>query len=454
MIPLVHAERIPCAFELASQSVVLEGIDLPNLLPSQLAKPQHALLLSVHEDVLSAARSINKTSPMHAVLSRKSRNGEEERSGTRLASVECGRTGKIRIIRWALKRCLRAAFELVQVEAGLHTRDLYWCCKAVEEHIGTTLLRISEQHGPEMGEHIDRVLKRFEKRALECWVGGDLVGMNGDMAFDPGAGERARTAQLGKAEGVVQELWALLEVYVRCSELTAREMSDAMTRAVEMARALDNLALALMTTVPSWWRPQASRCTSTESDEIKRIFSILPLRLGFRARFGVRTWPLMDRGWPSGLQEWSHTVMKPAVALLLHSYAAHLARRGLLQASIRDCELPSFCLPITERVRELQWTNAQDHEAALKLLECLTDDPVAAACCEPVVLRGAANEWAAVREWSVDRLVLRGGLMQGSARIAPGPEFPFVMPAHAAALSEIAGEAAAPSAVRDVRSCQ
>eukprot|EP00873_Tetraselmis_striata_P029869 jgi/Tetstr1/450133/TSEL_037175.t1 len=34
----------------------------------------------------------------------------------------------VRAARWALKAVLRAAFEVVAEEAGVHTRDLYWCC--------------------------------------------------------------------------------------------------------------------------------------------------------------------------------------------------------------------------------------------------------------------------------------------------------------------------------------
>lgn len=45
----------------------------------------------------------------------------------------------LRAVRWAIKRLIRAAFELVMQHAGTHTRDLYWCCSEVERTLPDVL---------------------------------------------------------------------------------------------------------------------------------------------------------------------------------------------------------------------------------------------------------------------------------------------------------------------------
>lgn len=43
----------------------------------------------------------------------------------------------------------------------------------------------------------------------------------------------------------------------------------------------------------------------------------------------------------------------------------------------------------------------------------------------PALLRGAADEWAAIREWSLGKLVLDHGQFLGTVRIANGRTFRF-----------------------------
>ncbi len=47
----------------------------------------------------------------------------------------------MRAARWALKRCIRAAFELRAEDAGVFTRDLYWCASIA----GQRLPRLQQQ---------------------------------------------------------------------------------------------------------------------------------------------------------------------------------------------------------------------------------------------------------------------------------------------------------------------
>lgn len=48
----------------------------------------------------------------------------------------------LRAVRWAIKRLMRAAFELVMVRAGTYTRDLYWCCSEVEKNLPEVLAEL------------------------------------------------------------------------------------------------------------------------------------------------------------------------------------------------------------------------------------------------------------------------------------------------------------------------
>ncbi len=94
------AHQLPAAFELSSQSVALCGLDLPSLLPDTAALPPLVLMPALAEDLQAARRAVGA-------------------GGTRGAGAA----------RWALKRCLRAAFELAQPAAGAYTRDLFWCAE-------------------------------------------------------------------------------------------------------------------------------------------------------------------------------------------------------------------------------------------------------------------------------------------------------------------------------------
>ena len=121
------------AFQLKTQAVCLHGWDLPRLLPDVAALPQLHLLPTLVQEVEAAVR-------------------DAARPGA--AAPGSSADAAIRGLRWALKRCLRAAFELylccssgagsagsssssssssspgtvtTTTSSRVFTRDLYWC---------------------------------------------------------------------------------------------------------------------------------------------------------------------------------------------------------------------------------------------------------------------------------------------------------------------------------------
>jgi len=99
--PVETVSHIPGRFEIKALSALAAGADVAALLPETAAAPVPVVLPYLAEDILSAAES--------------TRDSSENTDFTRIAL-------------WCLKRVLRAAFEAVQEEVSVYTRDLYWCC--------------------------------------------------------------------------------------------------------------------------------------------------------------------------------------------------------------------------------------------------------------------------------------------------------------------------------------
>jgi hypothetical protein len=103
-------------------------------------------------------------------------------------------------------------------------------------------------------------------------------------------------------------------------------------------------------------------------------------------------------------------------------------------------------------MHEVSWADAGHRAAACAYFAALAATPDLLASAPPLVIRGGAASWRAAREWTVDELVRRGGGLRGVTRIAPTPQFPFVMPAHVRALAAATGaDSLLPSTTREVR---
>jgi len=108
-LPARWAADLPAAFELRALSVCVHGLDLPALLPDSCATPAYQLLPSLQEGVAGALEAAATCT------------GD---AGTAAAAA--------RPLRWALKRCVRAAAELALLSgrSRQYSRDLYFCAAA------------------------------------------------------------------------------------------------------------------------------------------------------------------------------------------------------------------------------------------------------------------------------------------------------------------------------------
>ncbi|PSC69036.1 band 7 [Micractinium conductrix] len=132
--------------------------------------------------------------------------------------------------------------------------------------------------------------------------------------------------------------------------------------------------------------------------------------------------------------------------------------RGLLGAAP-----PPVAAPVSSPVLTLDWRQPEARQQAARIIEAAmaedrqdgssSSDAAAAAAAaagpehlsQPVLLKGAAAHWPAVRRWSLARLAWAG--LQGRARLAPSLQFPFTEPRLAALLAQQRGVAALPSCV-------
>jgi hypothetical protein len=93
------------------------------------------------------------------------------------------------------------------------------------------------------------------------------------------------------------------------------------------------------------------------------------------------------------------------------------------------------CCRITGPVESYSWHSADERAASCALIRQWSlpvDSPMTAEAARqllgsrPVVLRGAAAGWPAVREWSVRWLAGQG--FGGKVKVAPSLQFPFCEP--------------------------
>lgn len=427
-IPLALAHRMPDSFHLAASSAVLVGLNLPDMLPPELRVPEHNILQSLGIDVADALRSTQQA-----------RDTEETRSNSRLLdrlqTIIRGHTPQKavihirpskRVARWIIKRCIRAGFELVQREARCYTRDLYWCCRAVQQYLYTTLASVKRHHSPAMWAAIQNALLKLPRSTVSPQPLKEHHQHEQQCDLD------------GESQRLAAELWSLLEKYVGIDALSSQDVVNVTRSALRVVAVLDLLALAYMTTVPDRWRPGSDLLASMK----------LPQGSSGHDLPSGQTSETLKRA------ATYHTATKsqdPRQLVKARIAVAHeLADQGLLQNNLLCADVSR--LPAARPVHEYHWDDRCDRYAVTALLDSLEKDVVAAATFEPFVIRGGARSWPAVKRWTIDHLVRRGSDLSGTVRVSPSPEFPFVMAQHAAALVEVAGPGSPPTTTRNVRS--
>lgn len=478
-IPLALAMQVPGCFRLAAASVTLAGLDLPRLLPRACAAPRHDALVGVLDDAETACAAIarrcgqgrhmgtgataqqlpardectlasNGAGDGDSETARVSEQDKAAPEGTRQQMP--GEQQEVqRIARWAIKRVIRSAGELVQDSARAHSRDLYWCCELNSRHAARTLRQLESQQPHAMTAHVrlsmcDALLRAHERTPRVVSQAEDQISSEAAAALsclrERGA-QNVTWEQL--AHALATCLWCLLNVYVAAPDLPSAQLQRAVLAARHVATALDAAALFSMTAVPNDWLPKRhsayhmQEVSKTPSRVRKYSAARMPQPL-LRARRRVAA---------------SVAAMREAV---LQVTARLAAERKQLHTGLAGASPLTHSIPVRHSVLEIDCCSAAGRAASAEHFAALSADALALATAAPVVLRGGCAAWRAVGGsggggggWSVDALVAAAGAAQGRVRVAPTEVFPFVQPRVAAALAAIAGEAALPSTTRDVR---
>lgn len=240
-VPVSLAAQIPGAFELASSAVTVFGVNLPRRLPRFCTAARYDVVLALRDDCDRAAAAAQDAATETAALAP--------------------------IVRWAIKRVIRAAGELVRVEAACFTRDLFWCCRLTEQHMGAVLARIVAEHGDSMAAWLQRTAANLvPQEAADSNSGGFLEHMRRSFGSPaPQASPPAAPPLPLAAEALAAELWELLAVYVAADRVAPRGLHQAIARTQRAADTLDAIALAFMTAVPRDWLPPVDDCTAPQT---------------------------------------------------------------------------------------------------------------------------------------------------------------------------------------------
>eukprot|EP00892_Ulva_mutabilis_P002425 jgi/Ulvmu1/12183/UM085_0047.1 len=417
---------MPDSFNLAASSAVVAGLNLPAMLPSELRAPEHRILQSLGADISDALSSTRPGNAeiteskfgMMARLRALKRSAVNAVGGKHNRSVTHIQPSK-RVTRWVIKRCIRAAFELVQREAHCYTRDLYLCCEVVQQHLPQTLASIKRRQSPAMVAAVQRAMSLMNSSSSPASEQPLLDTCHNDDGH----------AHVSSSQGLAAELWCLLEKYVSIDELSKQGLVEVTRSAIRVASVLDQLALAYMTTMPDRWRPNSESLVAMElaKDSLRKR---------------------LPRGIAHGILHRAAATMKTTkgrdvLASTRVDVAHELADKGLLEEHLLCAAVSK--LPGAQPVQEFDWDEPHDQAAVIARLKEFQKDFVAAATFEPFVIRGGAQSWPAVQQWTIDHMVQRGSDLRGTVRVSPSPEFPYVMPQHAAALAEVAGHASPPT---------
>lgn len=381
------------------QAACLWGWDLPALLPDVAALPPLQLLPQLVEDVTAALQHARrKLATAHETLAAANEQG-----------CATAATGAARAVRWALKRCLRAAAELCllggseaarggtaqfqgrqelqEQQQRMHwSRDLWWCA-----------LMAAERH-PKLEQPLMASLQQYVDLAAAC-------------SMEPHSGSGAKGAAVA-ALGLQERLAAVEGAAAACAELATQ---------------LDGLFLQQMLgEEPGWlthhqggsWAGAGTTGSGSGGGRAR----ILTGNTSWWQRLRVRLWAAA-----------AGSGMEP----------------GLLGAAP-----PPVAAPVAGPVLTLDWRQPEAQRQATAIIAATLaaaggaapDKPAEAADPsglehslqpQPVLLKGAAAHWPALRRWSLAHLAASG--LQGRARLTPSLQFPFTEPRLAAVLAEQQG---------------
>lgn len=350
-------------FQLKTQAVCLTGWDLPSLLPDVAALPPLQLLPTLVEDVAAALQ--------HA---------QQQLEAASSSDGSRGSSSAVSAMRWALKRCIRAAFELHLCcgcsSAGdsstgsgrVFTRDLYWC----QQHA-------AEQH-PELKEPLAAALRLYVELADGSTSGG--------------------------------------------SDSAACPIDEEMQAAARLAGQIDSLFLQRMLAEEPGWlsHHHDSQLAPTGGQQGEPAAAPGSRSMGdWAQRIRVQLWVAAAAASGGSLEDSLLGAPPPPVTAVVGGIVLTL-----------DWSQPA---EQQQAMAIIAATAAAPTDPA-SLLPSSSSGSLAA---EPqaVLLKGAATEWPAVRRWTLGRLAAAG--LKGRARVAPSLQFPFTEPRLASILAEQRG---------------
>jgi hypothetical protein len=350
------------------------------------------------------------------------------------------------VARWCLKRLLRAAFELVQQQAGVYTRDLYWCCQFA-------------------GQQLPQLQQQLEQ-ALELYV--QLQG--------------SANIELQEQPQVQIEQQQLL--------IAAWQLTDALLPRIEAL-----FLKQMLTEEPGWLTKHIAEPIFSSSPSLMSSSSETPV-LQQQEEQQQQQW-----GWAALQSQMQGLLTAVTGATVRHSPGPHAtatkhsnssstsstsAAAGLAGLSSEPQMLlgaaqPPVQLPVWGSVVECNWADQAERAAACATISAVlvqqssrrglssssrtwrvhsqaheqvlvsdSEDAQAAAAerllllqaeQQPLLLRGLAADWPAVSQqgWGLGWLAQQG--FSGNVRLAPSLQFPFVEPQLLQYLDRIAGKA-------------
>ena len=401
------------------QAVCLWGWDLPRLLPDTAALPRLQLLPSLVDDVEAALRHAERQLALLASHgSRGSASQDAQESSVHVSSAA-------RAVRWALKRCLRAAFELASccgtegggdgdssnssgasssggrsrgssgsapAASGVFTRDLYWC-----QHYASLRYR-------QLRAQLAATLEQY-------------VSLDGGPAEESSAApaSQPKSAPGSSSRGSTQQHPGQLEDVRASIELAS-----------SLAAELDGLFLqAMLQPEPGWLTHHYDGSS------------------GAAPAAGAAQQPTSATATGSSMGSWGQKMR-----VRLWAAAAAAGGGGRLERGLLGAEPPPATAAVSGSVLTLDWRQPAAREQAAATIEATaagldssssgsSSSSGGSTMPQPVLLKGAAAHWPAVQRWSLRHLVAAG--LEGRARLAPSLQFPFTEPRLAALVAEQRG---------------
>ena len=465
-IPQALTLQLPGHFRLAAASATLSGVDLPRLLPRACATPGHDTLLSVLDDCEDACAAIaalrhgssgqaatatSQFNDVGGVLACLHADGSiaPRRTASDVADSAHEQEQLRRIVRWAIKRALRGAGELVQEQAHAHSRDLFWCCELTSTHAAPVLGDLAAQQPHAMAMHVQQTMRNALAEAFDEMVLVKSPPMSEQLAADTKrllqfeSNSRQDYEWDALAGSLAACLWCLLNVYINAHAMSPADLQRTVHCAWHVARALDAAALFKLTAVPTNWLGEPYTASAQLRACVRR-----PVAARKRRRRALQLPPLLTKR--------AKQAGEAAREAVLQTVARAVAFSEMLHAGLGGAPPPLHNISCCRQLTEFDCRAAAGRADAAAHFAMLAADPLLLASAPPVVLRGGCAAWPAAGGgggdgWSADTLVAAAGFARGRVRLAPSPAFPFVQPRIAAAVAEICGEAALPSTTREVR---